>query len=216
MARALKEILTLCLILGLTSIAPGQQQDRRQPPQQQPSVLGPVLSNPDVQKELKLSEEQISKLKDALDKMWGKYREDFAKSPPRSPEEQQKKMREISSDGNKIIAGILDAKQLKRYRQIEWQMAGIGALGDPQLQDELKLSDEQKKKLEGIFKDAEKRMQELYRNRETSPEKYQALAKDVEEKANGVLTEEQQKNLKKLKGSPFQFSRQPPPPPRER
>ena len=205
MARALKETLTLCLALGLTNIALAQGQDRQLPPQL--SVLGPVLSLPDVQKELKLSEEQIGKLKEALGKVRDKYKDDFTKFAQMSPEEQKKKMKELSKDGNKVMAGILDAKQLKRFRQIEWQMAGVGALGDPQLQEELKLNDEQKKKLDGVFKDAEKRMQEMIRSRESSPEKFQAFFKDLEKKANDMLSEEQQKNLKELKGPPFQLSR---------
>src|SRR5271166_2129998 len=114
MARALMGTLTLCLALGLTSTALGQQG--RQPPQ--PSVLGPVLSNADVQKELKLSNEQINKLKDVLGKVMDKYKDDIAKLQRMSPEEQQKKYQEISQEGDKAVAGVLDAGQVKRFRQI--------------------------------------------------------------------------------------------------
>jgi hypothetical protein len=204
MARALKGTLTLCLALGLTSFAWGQGQ-------LQPSVLGPVLSNPDVQKELKLSEEQISKLKDALNKVMDKYKDDFAKLARMSPEEQQKMMRALIDDSHKAMAGILDAKQMKRLKQIEWQIAGVNALQDPDLQKELKLNDEQKKKLDGLFNDANKKMQQLFQSQERSPEKYQAVVKELEEKANSVLSEEQQKNFKELKGPRFQFSLPSPP-----
>lgn len=217
MARALKEILTLSLALGLTSIALGQQQDRQQPQQpQQPSVLGPFAS-PDVQKELKLSEEQIGKLKDALNKVLEKHRDDFAKFQQMSPEEQQKQMMALNEDHKKAVAGVLDAKQWKRYKQFQWQMDPIGALQDPDLQKELKLSDEQKKKIDNLFNDANKKMQDMRKGRESSPEKYQAVVKDLEKKTNDVLTEEQQKNLKELKGPPFPFPRQAAPrAPRER
>lgn len=207
MARTLRGTLTLCLSLGLTSIALGQQGQR--PPQ--PSVLGPVLSIPEVQKELKLSDEQLSKLKDALGKVIEKYKDDSAKLQRMSTEEQQKKLREINMEGDKAVAGVLDARQLKRFRQIEWQMQRIGALGDPNLQKELKLSDEQKKKLEDIFNDAGKKGQELAKNpgatREEVQRKYEAFLKDVEAKANGVLSEEQKKNFKEVMGPPFQMAR---------
>jgi hypothetical protein len=217
MARVLQKILTLCLVLGLTSIALGRQQDRQQPPQpQQPSVLGP-LGIPDVQKELKLSEEQISKLKDALNKFQEKHRDDFAKLQKMSPEEQQKKIMAINEDHTKVITSVLDAKQWKRFKQIQWQSDPIGSLQDPDLQKELKLSDDQKKKIDSVLNDANKKMQEMMRSGERSPEKYQAFYKDIEKKANDVLTEEQQKNLKELKGPPFQPSgRAPGPPPKER
>jgi len=205
MARALKGTWILYLALGLTSTAWGQGQGQ-QPLIQQPSILGPVLSHPDVQKELKLNDEQISKLKDVLNKVMEKYRDDFTKLPRMSLEEQQKTMKALMEDSHKAIAGVLDAKQWKRLKQIEWQMAGVNALQDPELQKELKLSEEQKKKLDDIFNDTSKKLQQMLQNRETSQEKYQAVFKDLEEKANGVLNEQQQKNLKELKGPLFHFS----------
>ncbi|HTU88548.1 MAG TPA: hypothetical protein VMF69_00485 [Gemmataceae bacterium] len=205
MARTLKGTLTLCLALGLTSIALGQ--DRQQP--REPSPLG-LLGIPDVQKELKMSEEQIGKLKDALGKMREKYKEDEAKFRQMSPEEQQKKIKAISEDHNKAIASVLDAKQWKRYKQIQWQLSGMGALQDPELQKELKLSDEQKKKIGGLFDDGVKKIQDLYKNRDESPqkqeEKYASIIKDVEKRVNDVLSEAQQKNLKELKGPEFRLS----------
>lgn len=211
MARALKEILTLSLALGLTSIALGQQQDRQQPQQpQQPSVLGPFAS-PDVQKELKLSEEQIGKLKDALNKVLEKHRDDFAKFQQMSPEEQQKQMMALNEDHKKAVAGVLDAKQWKRYKQFQWQMDPIGALQDPDLQKELKLSDEQKKKLAGIFSEAQKKAREMSQKppatREEAQTRYEAFRKDLETKTNDVLNDEQKKNLKEMMGPPFKRER---------
>lgn len=213
MARMLNEILTLGLILGLTSIALGQGQAQQRP---KDAALGPLLSNPDVQKELKLSEEQVGKLKDALGKVIEKYKDDFAKLQQLSPEEQQKKLMAINEEHKKAVAGTLDAKQWKRYKQIQWQSDPLGSFQDPDLQKELKLSDEQKKKLDGIFTDAGKKMQEMSRSRETTRESFQAFLKDVDKKANEVLSEEQQKNLKELKGPPFQPSRPASPPPSEK
>lgn len=215
MARALKGIMTLCLALGLTSLASGQGQDRQQP--REPPVLGPVLSNPEVRKELKLSEEQVGKLKDALVKVTEKFKDDVAKFQRMSPEEQQKKMKAFSEDSNKAISGVLDAKQWKRFKQIQWQINGVGALQDQDLQKELKLSDDQKKKLDDIFNDANKKLQEMMKSRETPQEQYRTLFQDVDKKVNAVLTEDQQKNLKDLKGPPFQASRPAgPPPPSDR
>lgn len=207
MARVYKETFTLCLVLGLASVALGQGQDRQQQSQQQPpSALG-LFANPDIQKELKLSEEQVSKLRDALNKVMEKHRDDFAKLQQLPAEEQQKKMMAINEEHNKAVAGALDAKQWKRYKQIQWQLDPIGSLQDPDLQKELKVSDEQKKKIDGLFNDANKKVQEMMKSRETSREKYQNVVKDLEKKTNDVLTEEQQKNLKELKGPAFQFSR---------
>jgi len=208
MARALTGTLTLCLALGLTSIALGQQ--RQPPPQQAPNPLGPVLSMPQVQKELKLNDDQITKLKDALGKVMTNYKDTFTKLQKMSPEEQQKTFKALNDESQKAIAGVLDAKQMKRFRQIQWQMSGFGAIQDPELQKELKLSDDQKKKLDGIFNDATKRLQDMAKSPGTSREefqkKYNDIIKNLEDKANGVLTDDQKKNLKELKGPPFEMA----------
>src|SRR5690242_5485995 len=111
MARTLKGTLTLCLAMGLASIALGQQG---QPPR--PSALGPFLSNPDVQKELKLSNEQIDKLKDALGKVQDKYKDFFTKAQQLSQDEVQKQFKAMNEDSQKAMAGVLDAKQMKRFK----------------------------------------------------------------------------------------------------
>jgi Spy/CpxP family protein refolding chaperone len=214
MARMLKRTLTLCLILGLTSIALAQPAQ-----QPQPQIAGPggVLFNPDVKKELKLSDEQLSKLKDGLGKVMTKYKaefEKFQKAPP-SPEQAEKTIKAFHDDSWKAIKGVLEAKQATRFQQILWQLGGINAFQDPDLQKELKLTDEQKKKIEDVFKDSGKKWQELENKRENSPEKYQAIMKDAEGKVNGLLTDEQKKKLKELKGAPFQFSPPPSPQPKK-
>jgi hypothetical protein len=200
MARALKGTLTLCLALGLTSIAWGQGFDPKS------AALG-VLANPDVQKELNLSKEQVDKLKDSLGKVVDKYKDDLAKLLQLSPEEQQKKLKAVGEESQKAISGVLDAKQWKRYKQISWQLSSFAALQDPDLQKELKLSDDQKKKLEGVFNDFNKKMQEMIKNGERSPDKYQAAGKEAETKAMDVLSEDQRKSFKELKGAPFEFAR---------
>jgi hypothetical protein len=207
MARILTGTLTLALALGLTSIVLAQEQ--------QPGIIGPggLLFNPDVRKELKLSDEQLTKLKDALGKVMAGHKDEFAKIRQMSPDEMQKTMKSFNDDSQKAISGVLDAKQMKRFQQIEWQLNGVGALQDPDLQKELKLSDEQKKKLDTLFKDAQKKMQDMAKSQETSQAKYQAVITDLEEKTNGVLTDEQKKNLKELKGAKFEFPAPPSPPP---
>jgi dynactin complex subunit len=208
MAGALKRILTLCLVLGLTSIAWGQG-----PVQIKPIFYHPVLDFPGVPKDLKLSDEQIKKLKDALGKVMEKHKDDPDKFQRMSPEEVLKQINALDEDLHKAVAGILDAKQMKRLNQIKWQIAGVGALIDPDLQKELKLSNEQKKKLKGIFNDMTEKWQQIQPCDETSWEKYQAILEDLEEKANGVLSEEQKKNVKELMGPPFELS--PPPTPKK-
>lgn len=211
MARKLMGLLILTLVLGLTSFALAQQQAGAGGP-------GGLLFNPDVKKDLKISEEQAGKLRDALSKVMNKYKGDFEKfekNPP-SQKDAEKMMRAFQADSEKAIASVLDAKQLKRFRQIEWQLNGVGSLQDPELQKELKLTDEQKKKLEDIFREAGQKFQQLQQRRETAGEKYQAVMKETDDKANGVLTDEQKKRLKEAQGPKFELSRPAPRPSEKR
>lgn len=204
----LKGTLGLWLALGMTNLVLGQGQARQQT--KESAGLGPVLSNPSVQKELKLSDDQISKLEVAFVEVMVKYKEDIGKFQQMSPEERQKSLRAFCADNKKAIAGILDAKQWKRFKQIEWQLDGVGALRDPDLQKELKLSDEQKKKIDSIFSYADKQLLVMSKDREGSQQKqqemYWTIINDAQEKANGVLSDEQKKALKELKGPAFQLS----------
>src|SRR5690348_2861071 len=115
MARKLMGLLILTLVLGLTSFALAQQQGGAPGP-------GDLLFHPDVKRDLKISQEQAGKLQSALGKVMEKYRGDFEKfqkNPP-SQKEAEKTSRAFQEDYDKAIASVLDAKQLKRFRQIEW------------------------------------------------------------------------------------------------
>jgi hypothetical protein len=212
MARKLTGTLILSLVLGLTSITLAQG------PPNGIFGVGAALFDPSIQKELKLSDEQVGKLKDALAKVMAKYKGDFEKfqKKPPSPEEGEKIGKAFHDDSMKAIASVLDAKQMKRFKQILWQSAGSNALLDPEVQKELKLSDEQKKKLTAIIEEAGKKFQALVEKRQFSEEKHEALRKETEEKANAVLSEEQQKQFKELKGPKFEFPRPVPPPAEKR
>ncbi len=202
MSRLLKAALSVGLTLGLLSVAFGQGKP--------PAILGPgsLLFNPDVQKELKLTKEQSGKLEEALGKLATKYQAEFVKfiKAPPTPEDVQKLQLAIHEDSNKVIAGVLDGKQYKRFKQIGWQMLGMGSLLDPEMQKELKISDEQKKKLEDIGKEAAKQGLELAKKGERSKEKYDAITKEAETKANEVLTADQKKGYKEAMGEKFNFT----------
>jgi hypothetical protein len=206
MRVALKAALTLGLAVGLMTAAYAQGQGRGG------SGPGGLLTNPGVKKELKLTDDQVKKVEDALAKVQDKHKDDFARFREMSREERQKTMRAFAEDYNKAVAGVLDANQMKRFKQIQWQLAGFGALEDPEVQKTLKLSDDQQKKLTVIFEESGKKMQELFRggNVEGGREKFDKIRKETEEKANGVLTDEQKKQWKEMQGEPFKLEATPP------
>jgi Spy/CpxP family protein refolding chaperone len=202
MRTLLKGTLVLCVAVGMVSEA---QAQRRIPPDFDPGFL---LLNNIVQKDLKITDEQKAKLKDAMEKIQDNHKDDYAKIREMSRKDQWKLIRTIREEARKAAAEILDAKQMTRFKQIQWQLEGARALEDLEAQKGLKLSGEQKKKLATIFEDLDKKLLESFQKGGTvSREQFLALQKETQDKANGVLSEEQKKNWKEMKGEPFEFPR---------
>jgi Spy/CpxP family protein refolding chaperone len=210
MRAMLKFAMVVCLAVGLVGMTVAQQR------QGGGGFGGPLVQNASVQKELKLTDEQVSKLKDALAKVRENHKDDVAKLKDLSKEERReqgtKVFRAISEESNKAIAGILETKQLKRLKQIELQRSGYRAFINPEVQKSLKLTDEQKDKLKTIAEDAGKQMRELRQGGKIDAEgrkKLAELTKETKEKVVGVLTDEQKKSWKEMTGEPFEVKFEP-------
>jgi len=175
-----------------------------------------VLPMPTVQEEMNLSADQQGKVKEATDKARAAMRELFAGIRNLSPEERDAKMDEVSKkmeakteETKKVFEGILLPKQLARLKGISLQMAGISALVDKEVQQDLKLSDEQVAKIKTATDDLMKKNSEL-RSEGADPStlapKMQQLRMDFEKQVTGALTADQKAALEKMKGAKFAFS----------
>lgn len=204
MRGLMKVILTASLALGLTSIALGQRQG--------PGLVngpGRLIADPGVQKELKLTPAQLGKLRVALVKMRQDHREDFAKLREASLVQRMQIMRVIGEDARKAIGGVLNDKQMKRFKQILWQQGGFRALRDPEVQKELKITEEQRDKFREIAQDTLKQLRDLLQggNADDAQEGLQKIRKAAREKAEAELTDEQKKTWTEMKGKPFELQR---------
>src|SRR5262249_20391143 len=90
-----------------------------------------LLRNPDVQQELKLSDEQITKPKDVLQTVGATFKEKFAALKDTPQEDRPAKMQEImkamSAEMDKTLKDVLNADQQKRLKQLELQQRGAEA-----------------------------------------------------------------------------------------
>jgi hypothetical protein len=114
----------------------------------------------------------------------------------------------MAKETAKGLAGILKPEQEKRYKQISLQAQGARAFQDPEVQKQLKLTDDQKASLKTIMEDAAKEQQELRQgaqggNRQEAGQKMAALRKETMEKAQNVLTDAQKTTWKDVIGKPF-------------
>lgn len=160
-----------------------------------------LLSQKSVQDELKLSEDQVKKVKELTEKQ----RESFRGLRDLSREERQTKMQERAKANEKAVAEILKADQLKRAKQISLQLRGPRAFSDPAVADALKLTDEQKEKVKTIQQEARPARGDRQGagNREEARKKAEAARKNANEKLMNVLTTEQKTKWKELTGEPF-------------
>lgn len=177
-----------------------------------------------VQKELKVSEEQTEK----ITKLIASHRErsrsglNLQEIRKLSQEERQKafadqakKRGKVTAESEKELTEILDDGQSERLSQIVYQQSGTQALNMKEVQKKLKMSEEQVKKLADVNKQQSANRAELIRNaREngqlrTLRDAFAESTKKRDKALMGVLTEEQQKAFKELKGKPFELKRQP-------
>ena len=169
-----------------------------------------LLLNPGVQKELKLTDDQIDKGRTAVTKIWEKYQPELQALADLSAEERREKgqalMKKLTEEVTKATSNVLKPEQVKRLDQITLQQRGAGALSDADIQKKLKLTDEQKTKLKKITDDAAKSRQDIFaagRGPETG-KKMEAIRKETMEKATAILTDAQAKTWKEMTGTPFE------------
>ncbi len=167
-----------------------------------------LLENQSVQKELKLSEEQIQRIKATMRDIRVK-----AQKENRSPKTKEQ-MRIAGDEALQAVNVILKSDQLKRLKQIKLQQENIDALVDPEASKVLKLTDEQKTKVQAIQEELDKEINALFKP--GSQVGFQAaltrraiLRRDSLDKGLALLDADQMKAWAELAGEPFELKLEP-------
>jgi hypothetical protein len=171
-----------------------------------------LLTNKSVQEELKVDADQAAK----LEELSAKNRENFGALRDLSQEERREKMRSINAENEKAIEGILKPEQVTRLHQIENQNGGATALLSDRNVAKLKLTDDQKKKIQDINASSFQKMGDLreqfQNDREGAMKKMQEIRAEVNKEALAVLTDDQKKTWEdELTGKPFEIKLEPRP-----
>jgi acyl-CoA reductase-like NAD-dependent aldehyde dehydrogenase len=171
-------------------------------------VMGPpplmLLAQKSVQAELKLSDDQVKKVGEAL----AGQRAEFQKLRALPREEREKKFAELFETSRKLTKEIVTPEQGQRLRQIHWQQQGALAFGNPRVAEALHLSDEQKEKIEAIHKEARETAGKFFAQdpppaREDIHRTMKELRKTSEAKTMALITEEQKAKWQEMLGTPF-------------
>jgi len=211
--------LTLVAFLAAPVLAQGQGQGQRRPGQGGFGGVGQLLNDKKFQEELKLSEEQITKAKEAAKTIGDKHKDDFAEIQQAPQEERMQKFmalgKTVNEETTKALADIFKPEQMKRFKQIQLQMSArspfTNIFADADVQKSLKLTDEQKDKIKTISKDTQESIAELRKSAagdfQALGRKMQEVRKDETEKIMAVLTDDQKKARKEMTGEPFEMTR---------
>jgi Spy/CpxP family protein refolding chaperone len=161
-----------------------------------------LLRQKSVQKELELGADVVQKImgfttaqseavKKALDLGEAARKEAFEK---------------LAKQNDKFLTDTLTEKQGKRLHQIMMQFTALTQLTKPEMAKELKLSDEQVKKLKDMQTEARKALVELIEAKERAgkSEKLAKLRAETRTKILAVLTDEQKAKMREMAGPPFE------------
>jgi len=196
-----------------------------------------LVSNKAVQDDLKLSEEQVTKLKDwskEFQKKSAEIRKDkgvefgkgggFGKIEPEMLEKMAAANAEITKVAYKELADVLKKEQIDRLKQIQTQQQGTAAFTNAEVVDALKLTAAQKDSVKGIAGDLAKDTKEIFgegaggkgkfdfEKFQENQKKVQKLQKEYLGKMEELLDDSQKKIWKDLKGEPFDLAKLQPQP----
>jgi hypothetical protein len=164
-----------------------------------------LLTRAEVQTELKLTDDQKSKATALQEKLREERQGIFQELRDASPEERQQIMAKMTEEEFKKVNEILQPEQQKRLKQVWLQQQGEAALAHPMIQEELKLTAEQKTKVGEIMRAQDEQRREIFQNaqgdREAAMAKMEELRKKTNEKLAGLLTEDQKRQWKEMLGA---------------
>jgi DNA polymerase III gamma/tau subunit len=177
------------------------------------------LSRTDVQEDLKITDEQKTKIKAVQDKQreemgklfQGGFNRNASEDEQKAAREKmQKDMQKLTETSQKEINAILTETQQKRLKEVSIQISKNNALMFSDIQKELKITEKQKTDMNALqtkMNDANRSVMEKMRNQEITQEDAMKLFQKNQEALSTeygkVLTEEQAKKFKEMQGAPF-------------
>ena len=216
--RVFVAVMTLALGAALAPAAMAQTSERGPRGSSRSSLLG-LLRLEQVQKELKLSDEALAKVKELQEKLGTEMREKFAALREIGDREKRRAaMTELSGEydrkAREQLREILAREQMTRLYQVRMQARSIvDSLSSRYVAGKLKLTDEQKTKVAEIAKGLQAKRSEVFSgNRDASQEqrreayaKYRKSRTEADEKALGLLNAEQKEAFEKMKGEKIEL-----------
>jgi Spy/CpxP family protein refolding chaperone len=188
----------------------------------QESGLDMILRMTEVQRELKIGESQLEVIKLLGTEMRAKMGEIFQGGGDfRTMSREQREKRfaligEVRAKYENKLGEILNDNQTARLKQLQLQRAGIRVLARPDLQNDLRLTPDQRIKIKETLEGEGAAFREAFANfqpgpgmtndqREEARRKFTEVRQATDAKLNAVLTDGQKKQFQAMLGTPFKF-----------
>jgi Spy/CpxP family protein refolding chaperone len=173
-----------------------------------------LLNNPQVQQELKLTEEQRDKVSALGEQLREKFRGLGQELRGLSPEEREKRVQAVNEEVEKELAKVLKKEQLQRLKQIALQVEGLAALARPEIAKQVGLTEGQQQQIREILREANEKRRALFQqgppaDRQAMFREMQKIREWVDEQIGKLLTEQQKKKWQELIGEPFKLEFRP-------
>jgi hypothetical protein len=160
-----------------------------------------LLRQKSVQKELKISAEDVDKIM----KFTKKEFEEAQKALDLDKDKRRQKFEALRKANRKFLTDTLTRRQRRRLDQITMQLTGLMQLTRPEIIKALELTDDQVKKFKELQKDARKKLAELI-DAKGGADRNKKLANLREETRKNImaeLTDQQKQKVRALVGEPF-------------
>lgn len=173
----------------------------------------PLFLNADVRRALNLTENQVSRLREAQKQARSLYKNQYGRLTKLNGADKLTGLQELQVNEQeeffRTAEGILSAEQMRRYRQLDYQYQGPGAFSNPALRKKLQLTDVQTMQLQALQTQSMYAFASLLQDSRGFPgealARFNVYRRQLAEKTAGVLTPEQQRLWEELTGEPFKF-----------
>ncbi len=172
---------------------------------------GVLVANKGVQEELKITDEQKTKLTKINEDLRSKAREAFQNAAG-DFDKAREEMQKLNDAAAKSIYEVLKPEQAKRLKQIELQVAGFNALSREDVQKELKLTDKQKAEVKTVSEKMRNDIMEMmqgafgdFEKMQENQKKIQAMNKENIDKVVKTFSDEQKKTWTEMLGKSFNY-----------
>lgn len=214
--------MTALVVFSFCLTATAQEGGQRRGVGMRGSMLG-LLMQESVQKELKLTDEQLTKVREVGEKLRAEMRDSFAGLRDiQDAQERRDKMTGLSDEfdtkAREQLRDVLSREQMMRLFQIRLQVRGtLYALNNPRIARRLQLTEEQKQKAAELQKSTQEKVMAGYQGLRDVPEDQrrakmeelrasaQKVAADTEKQALELLTPEQKTTLEQMKGAKIEL-----------